>query len=779
MKKTTTSFFLFPGQLSLPNLQGLVNLHYLRLCLSALALACSLPLFAQNKLIEKANEHYKYNQYSDAAVLYEQALSQLDSAKSRRNTTAIKTKLANCYRMNNKMDKAEALYAEVVQDEKTKSETYLFYGETLMGTGKYDEAKHWFLQYQKLEPQDPKGPLMAESCEKALHIQPYFPFIDIQEFMFNSPADDNGPVSFGDGMVFSSDRKQGFKLLKEKSGWTGRDYLDLYFSKKQADGTYGEPEKFSSKLSEVNKNTGNASFTADGMEVFFTRNDNVVNKQKTYNLQIYSAQSVGEDRWKSVEKLPFCSPNFNFMHPAISPDGQWLFFTTNKSGGYGGTDIWESKRKKDGGWENPENLGPAINTAVNEGFPFMDKNGRLYFCSKGHPGFGGFDIFFTEKDENGEWKAPVNLGKPLNSPLDDISIYISPDQRSGMFTSSRKGGDDDIYLFEVLDHPPVEKTPPITNAALPEIAAPVQEEIQAMEAATLEEPASAPVEKTALEEPSPAKKDPVANEPKMPEPETLPVFEEEPHKEVEVAVEKAPEAGTAEQMPEPLPVFKENPEEKAPPKIAEAIIEEQPKNPTKTVEKQAVEISGEGISTFETEEKTPPTAPDDQLASIKEIPPIAENEPIANATEKVVVPLPSFGDFNQKLVEGTLRPGDHFRLDGAIYDPNIWQLTPRVSSRLDALADHLKRFPSLEVELGFHTEALGIDEDNQKLSENRAAMALDYLLKEGIAQNRISAIGYGESMPLNHCRNGVTCSLDEHLFNQRIEVKILAVGERQ
>jgi outer membrane protein OmpA-like peptidoglycan-associated protein len=684
----------------------------LRFWLSMTICAFSFPLISQNKLVEKANEHYQMNQFSEAAALYEQALSELDSAKSKRNTTNIKTKLANCYRMNNKMEKAEVLYAEVVQDEKTKSDIYFFYGETLMGTGKYDEAKRWFLEYQKLEPEDAKGALMAESCDKAPLIQPYFQYIDIQEFMHNSPADDNGPVAFGGGMVFSSDRKQGFKLLKEKSGWTGRDYLDLYFSQKQTDGSYGEPEKFSSKLSEVNKNTGNASFTADGSEVFFTRNDNVVNKQKTYNLQIYSAQTTGEDRWKSVEKLPFCSPNFNFMHPAVSPDGQWLFFTTNKSGGQGGTDIWVSERKKDGGWENPENLGPAINTAVNEGFPFMDGQGRLYFCSKGHPGFGGFDIFFTEKGENGQWKSPVNLGKPLNSPLDDISIFISPDQKAGMFTSSRKGGDDDIFLFQVLDQP----APP-----------PVQPIVALSEQAEVVEP---------------------QNEP---EPTEHPL-EESP------AAQRAPEPATGHN-------------EAA---VVGTLLNEKEEPIEELIENQQVEQKKEEISIFEKKENTAAT----MASSIKEIEPIAENNGFLQA-DKSLVPLASFGDFNQNLIEGKLRPGDRFRLDGATYDPNIWQLTPRVSTRLNDLADYLKRFPSLEVELGFFTESLGDNQQNLKLSENRAATARDYLLKDGIPQNRISAVGYGETMPLNHCRDGVTCGMDEHFFNQRIEIKIVDVGERQ
>ncbi|MFQ5446784.1 MAG: hypothetical protein ACE5FF_07615, partial [Saprospiraceae bacterium] len=421
----------------------------MRFALAAFLLTFALSSFSQNKLVDKANEYYKLNQYADAAVLYDKALDEMAAkGKSGRSMLSVKTKLAWCYRMNNKMDRAEALYADIVSDDRAKAKTYLYYGEALMSNGKYSEAKKWFLAYQKLEPKDGKGALMAEACDKVPFIQPYFEHLEVREFPHNSDADDNAPIAWQNGIVFSSDRHSGgLKIVKEKSGWTGRDYLDIYFSEKLPDGSFAEPRKFSGKLSAVNKNICNASIPADGSEIFFTRNDNQLNKKETYNLQIYRAEAAG-GRWKNVEKLPFCSSAFNYMHPAISPDGQWLFFTADRRDGQGGTDLWVSQRNP-GGWGKPENLGATVNTPANEGFPFVDGWGRLFFCSKGHPGYGGFDIFMTKKNVHGNWEPPVNLGKPINSSLDDISIYIDSDGRSGMFTSSRNGGDDDIFLFEV------------------------------------------------------------------------------------------------------------------------------------------------------------------------------------------------------------------------------------------------------------------------------------------------------------------------------------------
>ena len=664
--------------------------HFLKYILPAFwVLAFSLASQAQSKVVDKANELFKYNQFADAAALYQQAIGELEaSGKSGRGMLNLKTKLAYCYRMNNKTNLAEALYAEVVQDEKTKSDNYFYYAEALMSNGKYAEAKKWFADYLVLEPEDEKAKLMIESCDQAPSIQPYFQNIDIQEFAHNSPADDNAPLLWQGGILFSSDRQTGVKLLKEKSGWTGRDYLDLYFSEKRQDGMFGEPKQFSSKLSEVNKNTGNASITADGSEIYFTRNDNVLNKQNAYSLQLFQATSTGNDRWKSVDKLSFCSPNYNFMHPAISPDGQTLYFVTNKAGGEGGTDIWVAQRKG-GDWERPENLGPVVNTPFNEGFPFVDAEGRLYFCSKGHPGFGGFDIFVTEKDADGNWATPRNLGKPINSSLDDISIYLAPDQRSGMFTSSRNGGDDDIYLFTVLGEAPAVETIVLTQ----KIDVAPMEEMNMQEKGGSEKTEPTPEEKIEEIAPQPVEKE------EFNEKNTLPATPAQKEK---------------------IEIIRENNSPEILPEVEEKIL------------------------------------PPGEISAPKE--------------------LASFTGFIQKLETETLIAGERFRLDNAVFDPNIWQLTPRVSTMLDKLADLLRQYPSLKIELSAHTETLGIDRENLELSQNRVQIALDYLVKEGISEDRIAIKACGETMPLNHCKNDVPCSTEEHQFNQRLEIKVLSLN---
>ena len=403
---------------------------------------------AQKKLMDRANDYYREERFAEAIPMYEEAL------KTTRNLSA-ENKLAFCYRMNNRMDSAEAVYARVVVQEKAPAKSFFYYAEALMSNGKYEQARQWFDDYTKLEPDDEQGQAMIRACEVARHLQPYFPAPEVQPFPFNSAADDSAPVHWQGGLVFSSDRNQGLKLLKQKSGWTGRDFLQLYVCAITDDSLgYAEPQPFSTRLNELNKNTSNASFTADGRQVFFTRNSNASDRQDYINLQLFSAETDSltgagtRANWRHVERLPFCNPEHNYMHPAIAADGKRLVFVSDKPNGEGQTDLYISERTEKG-WSTPINLGAGINTAGAEGFPFWHPDGRLFFCSRGLPGMGGFDLFVTWQDSDGLWVPPLNLGPPVNSPQDDLAIFLEADGQSGWFTSSRSGGDDDIYVFRI------------------------------------------------------------------------------------------------------------------------------------------------------------------------------------------------------------------------------------------------------------------------------------------------------------------------------------------
>ncbi len=390
-----------------------------------------------------ANNYYAHRAYAQAIPLFEAALTNT-------NNTGIKSKLANCYRILGKPKKALPLYADIVKEDKPAPKDLLYFAEVLMNLARYDEAKIWLIKFAAENPDDSQGKVLLDNCDKIKTIKPFYQNVTLTPFTKNDESDDNAPVFFRNGIVYASDRAQNFQLLKEKNPLTGREFIALYYSEPVNDTGFTEPRFFSAKLAQLNRNTSNASFTRDEKRIYFSKNSEEPARNGNYNMQIYSAETDDFEHWKNISRLNFCSLESNYMYPAVSPDGKLLFFVTDKGDGAGGLDIyWVHKTKK--GWSRPENLGSQVNTPANECFPYYSSDNKLFFCSKGHIGFGGYDIFFTQYDSiKATWHTPVNMGTPINSPYDDISIAFSnKDSLFGAFTSSRGGRGDAIYFFKI------------------------------------------------------------------------------------------------------------------------------------------------------------------------------------------------------------------------------------------------------------------------------------------------------------------------------------------
>ncbi len=408
-------------------------------------------LEAQNpqKLASKADSYYKLNQYAKAIPLYKNALD----SYGRPNNNWL-SKLANCYKMTNQTEEAAFLYDSIVNHAKRfRYQIYKDYGEVLINQEKYDEAKEMFTLYLESKPEDEYIIQLKENLNHIKDIQPIYKNIRIEAFNYNSEEDDHGAVFYQEGLVFVSDRKRGMVLFKEETGTTGRDFLSLYKTDILRDSTntndsiqFNEPSILPRKINMLNKNTGTATFNKSQNVMVFAQNSHIPNKNNEYKMQLFMT-TMEDGKWKTPKKLNFCSETSNYMHPALSPDGNTLIFVSDKSRGEGGTDLYISTYNGEN-WSKPENMGPIINTPAHEGFPFISEDGRLYFCSKGHVGYGGFDIFCSQMDDN-IWQKPTNLGAPINSSYDDISFSYNLYHQLATFTSSRDGGDDDIYLFRI------------------------------------------------------------------------------------------------------------------------------------------------------------------------------------------------------------------------------------------------------------------------------------------------------------------------------------------
>lgn len=393
-------------------------------------------LMAQEKEYKKAEALYKNYQYN-AAIPYYEAYLKLEERKS---VLSVKTKLAYCYRMANKSTQAEELYAQIIEDPKARPQTFFYYGEMLMANGKYDEAKVYFEKYLELKPEDEQTLDLLAACDKVTSIQSQFIDIELNMLSVNSDADDFSPTFYDDGIAFLSD--QGEK--GSTYGWTGRSYLKLYKTIGGTNGDFHEAEPFSRKINEKGKNTGPVTISRNGETMIITRNSYEASKRNTFNLQLFELKRKG-DTWSRGIPLSFCKIDRNYMHPTLSFTGDTLYFVSDKAGGQGGTDIFMTYRTPKG-WKSPINLGDKVNTSGHEAFPFIHSDGTLYFSSKGHSGFGGFDIFKATLVD-GVYSKVTNLGTPINSPKDDTGFILSLNKKEGYFASARKAGNDDIYHF--------------------------------------------------------------------------------------------------------------------------------------------------------------------------------------------------------------------------------------------------------------------------------------------------------------------------------------------
>ncbi|MEM9526386.1 MAG: OmpA family protein [Bacteroidota bacterium] len=262
----------------------------------------------------------------------------------------------------------------------------------------------------------------------------------------NTKLTEFGPAIYKDELVFLARPKRG--AIDPVSRQT---YFKLFRASLSADGVPGYPKRFSVELNS-NYNEGPVSFTQDDRVIYFTRTQlrdgaTIEDGSGTANLGIYSAYRAQYD-WADIQALPFNGKDFSNQHPSLSPDGRRIFFASNRSGGYGGYDLYFADYR-DGRWSEAINLGPEINTEGNEAFPYIHPNGRLFFASDGHGGLGGYDLYLMDLSQR-RWGKLINLPAPINSLADDVGISLDKEGRRGYIVSNREGGKgkDDIYLLK-------------------------------------------------------------------------------------------------------------------------------------------------------------------------------------------------------------------------------------------------------------------------------------------------------------------------------------------
>ncbi|MEQ8552333.1 MAG: OmpA family protein [Cyclobacteriaceae bacterium] len=699
-----------------------------------LFLVISIPIKAQLATIQKSADR-AFNNFA-----FKEALDKYFylHEKDTGNTYYL-SQLARSYLKLNDSKNAEIWLRRLVNQFDSVENNLLYeYAQVLSKNKKYNEAELWFTQYKN------KGGSRSVN-DKLLGVSNPDQFLQneskysITKLGLNTNESDFSPFFYDDGVAFVSSRSNK-EWVKENYNWDESDYLDFYYFSIGDTLTINKINGLNSKYHE-----GPAHIYAAGTKAVFTRNNILGSRLKrdqegVVNLQIFFALRDSLNNWGTITPFEYNSSDYSLGHPTISSDGNLLIFASNMPDGLGGTDLYFSRTGPDGKWSRPRNMGSIVNTSENELFPYQNGN-QLFFASNGHEGLGGLDVYRIEIKNGQPMNKPENLGAPINSNQDDFGLITSDNLRSGFFTSDRDGSDD-IFEFtadfvfvygQILSK---QDETPISNAEVIFLGK----------------------DKTVITSSSTDKNGNYRME-----------IGKGLHFDIEVKKKD---------------YFLEQP-------VSESTIncsDSKTFNPIYLVQKilitQAIdEASKEIISDIlqtvtdlEGNNTLSPTKSSSRQYSIDN----GKRYEIVTASEGYYTQRDTleFGDepIGKKEYTASLKKiivGESIKLDHIYYDVNSAKLRHESELELDKVVVFMMDNPQIKIELGSHTDSRGSASYNLNLSQKRAESASNYLVRQGINEERIIPKGYGETKINNQCVDGIKCSAKQHQSNRRTVIKIL------
>ena len=420
---------------------------------------CTLLLMScgADQAMKKGDKFYALGEYYDASVQYRKAYSKVPN-KDRAEKGRRALKLADCYRRIHFTSKAITAYQNAVRYKQDDSLTHFYLGQLQMRNGNYREAEKQFqMAIDSLQFTVNTNYLaLAKNGLKAAQMAPQWKkdgsayTVKRMDF-FNSRRSEFSPMLGGDNgeqLYFTSTRNQA--QGDEYSGITGSKNADIFFSQKDDKEKWGKPQTIDSELN-TEHDEGVCCLTPDGKAMFLTLCKTDPNYPRYATIVVSNRSDAA---WSKPTELVLSKDTLSsYAHPAVSPDGQWLYFVSDMPGGIGGLDIWRCRLLSNSEVGSLENLGEPVNTAGDEMFPTFRPNGNFYFSSDGHPGLGGLDIFIARGyggTEEQEHKITIeHPGFPLNSQGDDFGMTFEGRLNSGFFSSNRGDtrGFDHLYSF--------------------------------------------------------------------------------------------------------------------------------------------------------------------------------------------------------------------------------------------------------------------------------------------------------------------------------------------
>ena len=400
-----------------------------------------------DQAMKKGDKFYAVGEYYDAAAQYRKAYTQTpNKERELKGQRAMKT--AECYRRILLTNKAITAYNNAVRYKQDDSLTHFYLGQLHLKNGNYKEAARQFQTAMDSLPQtDPHWQLAKTGLHSAQMVPQWkkeaSPYTVKRENQFNSRRAEFSPMLAGDDneqLFFTSTRNQA--QGDEYSGITGSKAADIFMAQKDDKGKWGKPQAIDSELNSA-FDEGVCCFSPDGRTMYLTQCKTDANYPRFATIV---ASSRSDATWSKPTEITISKDTLtSFAHPAVSPDGEWLYFVSDMPGGLGGYDIWRCRLFGNNEVGTIENLGPLVNTAGDEKFPAFRPNGDFYFSSDGHPGMGGLDIYILKKGAR-NLEHPV---APLNSQGDDFGMTFEGRYNRGYFSSNRGDtrGYDHIYSF--------------------------------------------------------------------------------------------------------------------------------------------------------------------------------------------------------------------------------------------------------------------------------------------------------------------------------------------
>ncbi|MCB0395884.1 MAG: PD40 domain-containing protein [Flavobacteriales bacterium] len=655
-------------------------LHMMLMCL----LVAPVTLRAQNRDYSTKNKR-AIERYEAAGVFY------MNWRRSYQNEFALKTinELKQSLQIDSNFVEAWALLGDVNMEIRDWKEAIYAYKKTIaidpgfhpdmyfnlgkveMADGDYTAAKNYLERFVNLPKAHPPSKHEAEgllrSCAFAENaIKNPVPFSPVNMGPnINTDNDEYSPTITVDGKKFIYTMRR-YDPIYDQNGVKVKERVqeDFYISYWK-DGEWSPLRNMGPPINTPD-NEGAQCISADGQYIFYT----ACNKRGGMgSCDIYGARKRGNGWGNPINMGQTVNSPAWESHPCFASDGKTLYYTSTREGGTGkGTsDIWYSVKGDDGIWKGPFNMGPTINTEMNEMFPFLHPDGKtMYFVSDGHPGMGGRDIFITRRDANGEWTTPVNLGYPINTYSDETSFIVSPDGRIAYFASERPGegqGRIDLYWFPLYEGV---RPDPVTfvngHVFNKKTKAPLGSKFELIDLDS-----------------------------------GLPVIESYSSEEDGEFLVSLPANGN-----------------------------------------YALNVSRDGFLFY------------------------SENFSLKDKD----------GDkpFNMEVPMQPIEPGSYGILKNVFFESGSYTLREESKAELQKLADFLNEHRTMTIELSGHTDNVGQKADNQLLSERRAKAVVDFLVEKGIAVNRLTPKGYGDSKPIdsNDTEEG-------RARNRRTEYKVLTI----